>query len=103
MAVHVRIEDANMRLRSGKLGIPEDPDRRSPSPEPIYNHEGKRLNTRDIRWRKRIETERHDAIKEMLSLNPHYRVPPDYRPPEAKIEDKIYLPMGETRTTMCHS
>ena len=26
--------------------VPDDPDLRSPSPEPIYDNEGKRLNTR---------------------------------------------------------
>ena len=104
-----------MKLRTGRLGIPEDPDRRfdcatpharpscthsSPSPEPMYNHEGKRLNTRDVRWRKRIETERHDAVQEMLKLNPTYMIPADYRPPEVKISDKVYIPVGAGRARM---
>ena len=67
---------------------------RSPSPEPIYNHEGKRLNTRDVRWRKRIETERHEAVQEMLKLNPHYHIPPDYKAPDVKIQDKVFIPVG---------
>ncbi len=67
---------------------------RSPSPEPIYNYEGKRLNTRDLRYRKKLEDERHANIQEMLSLYPTYVVPADYRVPEIKLQDKIYIPYG---------
>ena len=84
-----------MRLRTGRLGIPEDPSRRSPSPEPMYNSEGKRLNTREWRARKRIEEDRHEAIQQMVKLNPQYQVPPDYKPPEVKIQDKIPIPYGK--------
>ena len=52
---------------------------RSPSPEPIYNQEGKRLNTRDYRTRKKLEEERHHMIQKVLKLNPEYKPPADYR------------------------
>lgn len=52
---------------------------RSPSPEPIYNSEGKRLNTREFRVRKKLEEERHVLIQEALSLNEDYKPPSDYK------------------------
>ena len=52
---------------------------RSPSPEPIYNSEGKRLNTREYRTRKKIEEERHALITEMVGLNPEFKPPADYK------------------------
>jgi len=52
---------------------------RSPSPEPVYNHEGKRTNTREVRTRKKLEGERHRLVQKMLLLNPQFRPPHDYR------------------------
>ena len=52
---------------------------RSPSPEPIYNSEGKRLNTREFRVRKKLEEERHVLIQEALILNEDYKPPADYK------------------------
>ena len=52
---------------------------RSPSPEPIYNTEGKRLNTREYRVRKRLEEERHNLVQVASSRNPDYKPPVDYR------------------------
>ena len=50
--LQLKIEEASRRLRSGDLGIPLNPEDRSPSPEPIYSSDGKRLNTREYRKRK---------------------------------------------------
>jgi len=52
---------------------------RSPSPEPIYNQEGKRLNTREFRTRKKLEEERHNLVQRVLKANPEYKPPQDYR------------------------
>ena len=52
---------------------------RSPSPEPIYSSDGKRLNTRDYRKRKELEESRHGSIQRMLAINPEYKPPPDYK------------------------
>lgn len=66
-------------LRSGELGIPTNPENRSPSPEPIYDSAGKRLNTREVRMRAKLDSERHKLITEMLKLNPQYMPPADYK------------------------
>ena len=52
---------------------------RSPSPEPIYSSDGKRLNTREYRKRKEFEEMRHDAIQKMMLVNTDYKPPPDYK------------------------
>ena len=52
---------------------------RSPSPEPIYSTDGKRLNTREIRVRKKLEDERHELVQEMLTINKEYKPPADYK------------------------
>ena len=52
---------------------------RSPSPEPIYSYDGKRLNTREVRVRKRLEDERHDLVQKATALNPDYKPPADYK------------------------
>lgn len=68
---------------------------RSPSPEPIYNNEGKRLNTREFRTRKKLEDERHALVMKMVTLNPNYKTPADYKPPQTKISEKVLIPQEE--------
>merc|ERR1712096_459348 len=78
--IQLQIEDTSRKLKSGMLGIPENPDDRSPSPEPIYNGDGKRMNTREYRTRKKLEELRHDLINKMQEINPDYAPPMDYKP-----------------------
>ncbi|PSN43499.1 Splicing factor 1 [Blattella germanica] len=68
---------------------------RSPSPEPIYSSDGKRLNTREYRTRKRLEEERHHLIQQMLSLNPDFKPPADYKPPIIRVSDKVMIPQDD--------
>ncbi|KAM4018518.1 splicing factor 1-like [Anomaloglossus baeobatrachus] len=93
--VQLQIEDVTRKLRTGDLGIPPYPEDRSPSPEPIYNSEGKRLNTREYRTRKKLEEERHNLVTEMFGLNPDFKPPSDYRPPATRISDKVIIPQDE--------
>uniref|UniRef100_A0A8C1N5G6 Branchpoint-bridging protein n=1 Tax=Cyprinus carpio TaxID=7962 RepID=A0A8C1N5G6_CYPCA len=93
--VQLQIEDLTRKLRTGDLGIPVIPEDRSPSPEPIYNSEGKRLNTREYRTRKKIEEERHSLITEMVGLNPEFKPPADYKPPATRVSDKVMIPQDE--------
>lgn len=91
----LRIEEITRSLRTGDLGIPTNPENRSPSPEPIYDSNGKRLNTREVRARTKLEGERHKLILEMLKCNPEYKPPADYKPPANKIVDKVFIPQEE--------
>lgn len=89
--------------------------RRSPSPEPIYSSDGKRLNTREFRTRRRLEEERHALVLRMQSINPDFKPPVDYkyvpilpllrtvqinfcylrRPPVIRVSDKVMIPQEE--------
>ncbi|XP_070185491.1 splicing factor 1-like isoform X2 [Littorina saxatilis] len=93
--VHLQIEEISRKLRSGDLGISPNPEDRSPSPEPIYNNEGKRLNTREYRTRKKLEDERHQLVVEAWKLNPNYKPPADYKPPIVRVSDKVMIPQEE--------
>jgi splicing factor 1 len=68
-----------------------DPDLRSPSPEPIYDPKtGLRQNTREQRLKDKYFKERLRLIDEVILLDPTYTPPPDYKPP--KKQRKIYIP-----------
>lgn len=68
---------------------------RSPSPEPIYSSDGKRLNTREFRTRRRLEEERHALVLKMQSMNPEFKPPLDYKPPVIRVSDKVMIPQEE--------
>eukprot|EP00045_Choanoeca_perplexa_P004309 m.37441 g.37441 ORF g.37441 m.37441 type:complete len:486 (+) comp12501_c0_seq1:116-1573(+) len=87
----LRVEELSQMLRSGY--VPEDT--RSPSPEPVYNQNGQRLNTKDVRYRIKYEQERHDLVQALLAENPNYRPPADYKPPDLRCEDRIHIPQDE--------
>lgn len=94
-AIQVRLDEIARKLRSGDF-IP--PDRqRSPSPPPTYDNQGRRTNTREVRYRKKLEDERLALVDRQLKLDPNFRPPSDYlaikrnqRPTE-----KVYLPIKE--------
>ena len=75
----LRIEEITRMLRTGDLGISMNPENRSPSPEPVYDSAGKRLNTREVRARGKLENERHKLVLEMIKYNPEYKPPVDYK------------------------
>ncbi|ODN02445.1 Splicing factor 1 [Orchesella cincta] len=91
----LQIEELTRKLRTGDLGIPTNPEERSPSPEPIYGTDGKRLNTREYRTRKKLEEERHKLIQKLMKINPDYKPPADYRAPMVKIVDRVPIPQEE--------
>ncbi|XP_055384706.1 splicing factor 1 isoform X2 [Condylostylus longicornis] len=93
--VQLQIEEISRKLRTGDLGIPQNPEERSPSPEPIYSSDGKRLNTREFRTRKRLEEQRHQLILRMQCMNPDFKPPADYKPPVIRVSDKVLIPQEQ--------
>lgn len=45
----------------------------------MYDANGKRLNTRDVRKRQELEQFRHEKIQQLVKLNPNFKPPTDYR------------------------
>ncbi len=67
---------------------------RSPSPPPQYDNFGRRVNTREYRYRKRLEDERHKQIEKAMKVIPNYNPPSDYRRP-TKTQEKVYVPVND--------
>ncbi|KAF9158390.1 hypothetical protein DFQ26_007707 [Actinomortierella ambigua] len=91
--LHTRIEEISKKLKSGDVLPPPDRER-SPSPQPEYNAEGKRINTREYRWRKKLEDERRHLIEGAIKKYPDFKPPADYRKP-TKLQEKVYIPAKE--------
>ena len=109
-ALHLRIEEISQKLRINDC-VPAEGDRsvsslssclascvltliRSPSPPPQYDNFGRRVNTREYRYRKRLEDERHKLIEKAMKTIPSYHPPSDYRRP-TKTQEKIYVPVND--------
>ncbi|KAB8343022.1 hypothetical protein FH972_022616 [Carpinus fangiana] len=90
--LHLRIEEISQKLRINDV-VPADGDR-SPSPPPQYDNFGRRVNTREYRYRKRLEDERHKLIEKAIKVIPNYHPPSDYRRP-TKTQEKVYVPVND--------
>lgn len=74
--------------------LPDSLRSRSPSPPPQYDNFGRRVNTREYRYRKRLEDERHKQIEKAMKIIPNYHPPSDYRRP-TKTQEKVYVPVND--------
>ncbi|KAI5839896.1 hypothetical protein DFP73DRAFT_203897 [Morchella snyderi] len=90
--IHLRVEEITQKLKIGDI-VPDDGNR-SLSPAPIYDSQGRRINTREYRYRKRLEDERHKLIQKANTVFSNYHAPSDYRRP-AKTIEKIYVPVND--------
>ncbi|CEJ03890.1 hypothetical protein RMCBS344292_17865 [Rhizopus microsporus] len=91
--LQIRLEEINRKLRTGDY-LPSETRGRSPSPEPVYDANGKRVNTREARYKKKLEDERHRLIEIALRTIPNFRPPIDYKRP-TKLQEKVYIPSKE--------
>ncbi|KAJ0966708.1 hypothetical protein J5N97_023625 [Dioscorea zingiberensis] len=66
---------------------------RSPSPPPIFNEAGIRLNTRNARYHVKLIERRQMIISDLVKRHPTFRPPSDYRP--SKLYKKLYIPVKE--------
>lgn len=95
-ATHVRLEEITRKLKSGDV-VPNDRER-SPSPPPTYDHHGRRTNTREIRYRKKLEDERNKLVERQMRSDPNYKPPTEYlmqKRMSGRPTEKIYLPAKE--------
>ncbi|KAK4044875.1 hypothetical protein C8A01DRAFT_31061 [Parachaetomium inaequale] len=90
--LHLRIEEITQKLKIDDV-VPADGDR-SPSPPPQYDNHGRRVNTREYRYRKKLEDERHKLIEKAMKTIPNYHPPQDYRRP-TKTQEKVYVPVND--------
>lgn len=77
-ALYDELEVITKKIQTNDLGIPPE-NQRSPSPEPVYDRNGIRLNTREVRAKERLMERRSELIEGLIKSDPGYRPPPDYR------------------------
>lgn len=71
---------------------------RSPSPPPTYDHHGRRTNTREIRYRRKLEDERNRLVDKAMRADPNYKPPTEYlmsKRMSGRPSEKIYIPVKE--------
>ncbi|KAM3146868.1 hypothetical protein pb186bvf_001022 [Paramecium bursaria] len=83
------LDDINAKLDQNIDVKMDDPDLRSPSPEPIYDQHGKRVNTREVRRKENYQRVKCSLIEECAKLRKTFVAPHDYKP--MKKSQKIYL------------
>lgn len=93
--LHDRLNEVNRKLLNNILDIPPEHER-SPSPEPVYDKNGIRQNTRDVRIRERLAKTRNKLIEELIMRDPMFRPPADYKP--QKKFRKIPIPQSNYPT-----
>ena len=94
-ASRVRLEEINRKLASGDF-VPNDRER-SPSPPPTYDNQGRRTNTREVRYRKKLEDERAKLVEKTMSLDPNFKPPAEYQAYKRnqRPTEKVWLPLKE--------
>lgn len=90
--LHTELAEVERRLRSG-VDDERPEHERSPSPPPIYDSQGVRLNTREVRMREKLGERRNALIEQLIKEDSTYKPPSDYRP-EKRVR-KIYIPYKE--------
>lgn len=89
----LRIQEITDILQAASLKVPSLLSR-SESPPPTYDEQGKRTNTKEQRYRKKLELERYRLVEIATKLIPFYK-PPDSYMRLTKFEDKYYIPVEQ--------
>lgn len=91
-ALQFRIEEIDQKLHAGDCAQHTD-SKRSPSPPPEYDSSGRRINTRQHRYRQRLQEERQALVGAALNPTPGHRAPHDFHGNRRRlIVEKVYIP-----------
>lgn len=97
-ALHFRIEEISQSLREANLAR-TNPRARSASPPPEYDASGRRTNTRERRYRQRLEEERQRLVDAALQIFDGYKVPPGFsHRRNGLVRDKVFIPVRDFPT-----
>jgi splicing factor 1 len=91
--LHKELVDLDKKIRMNIIDLIPPEHERSPSPPPIYDSNGIRQNTREVRMKEKITRQRNAVIEELLKRDPTYQPPTDYKP--EKKSRKLYIPYKE--------
>ncbi|KLO13050.1 hypothetical protein SCHPADRAFT_828533, partial [Schizopora paradoxa] len=94
-AIRIRLEEIDHKLKSNNFIPPER--ERSPSPPPTYDAHGRRTNTREVRYRKKLEDERIKLVDRAVKTDPTFRPPVEYlqQKRSQRPSEKVYIPVKE--------
>ncbi|KAG9088279.1 hypothetical protein FRC06_002113 [Ceratobasidium sp. 370] len=94
-AIQIRLDEINRKLQTNSFIPPER--ERSPSPPPTYDAHGRRTNTREVRYRKKLEEERVRLIDRAMKSDPNFHPPAEYHQQKKSLrpQDKVYIPVKE--------
>ncbi|KAL4516099.1 hypothetical protein Ndes2526B_g00806 [Nannochloris sp. 'desiccata'] len=91
--LHKELVELDRKVRMNIVDLIPPESERSPSPSPIYDSNGIRQNTREVRMKEKIARQRNIIIEELLKRDPTYQPPADYKP--EKKSRKLYIPYKE--------
>jgi len=91
-ALQLRIEEITQKMKINDV-VPPGRER-SKSPPPTYDNMGRRTNTREVRYRKKLEDERHRLVEKAMRFIPEFKPPSDYRR-LTRTQEKIYIPVND--------
>jgi len=83
LLLRCRLEEISKKLNMRELEFDTSEDR-SPSPEPIYDDKGKRINTREQRAKDKIQEELNKLVDVAFLFEPKFKPPPYYDPTAVK-------------------
>jgi len=89
--IAAQLAEINKKIVDGYKDERAEADR-SPSPEPAYDETGKRTNTRDQRFKQKLNDERQELITRQMQLNPLFSGMPAFT---KKPHAKIFIPEKE--------
>lgn len=94
-AIQIRLDEINRKLQMNSFIPPER--ERSPSPPPTYDAHGRRTNTREVRYRKKLEEERVRLVDRAMKSDPNFHPPAEYHQQKKSLrpQDKVYIPVKE--------
>mmetsp|Transcript_9550 Transcript_9550/g.35001 ORF Transcript_9550/g.35001 Transcript_9550/m.35001 type:complete len:702 (-) Transcript_9550:115-2220(-) len=87
-----KLNEVNSKLMSNNIELPPEGDR-SPSPEPVYDANGMRQNTRQAREFEKLQKLRGKLITQLVRKDHGFRPPADWKP--EKHFRKLYIPVKE--------
>jgi len=94
LAIRVRMDEITKKLNFNEVETDNGPER-SPSPEPVYDSQGKRVNTREQRSKDKLNLERQKLVEMSTLMNPMFKPPADYTPFSTKKTRRIYIPQDK--------
>jgi len=91
--LQLRIDELTRLMNNPLAHLSSDPPR-SPSPEPTYDSNGQRTNTREQRYKLKHTNERNELILQLTAANPSYRPPSDWKR-QTRFERRVYIPQKD--------